>query len=110
MLDFVGYMYILVINLILGVILIILTRYQLDLAIDLMDKQISNKMKTFGATMSRRRGSDREPSNIETIVDLGRTFLALKQEGVSIKDILAEFGGSVVEEAAKQVIPSEESS
>lgn len=104
--DFVLILYILVVAVISIVVLVVLTRYQLDLAISMMNKDIANKLKTFPATLSRSRGSNREPSNWEVLADLGKTFLELKKEGWSVQDILKEFGGSVVEETVKEATQS----
>ena len=102
--DFVLILYIAFVAVLSVVVLIVLTRYQLDLAIDMMNKDIAMKLKTFPATLARSRGSGRESSNWETIASLAQTFMAMKAEGISVKDILSEFGMSVAEETVKKVV------
>ena len=99
--DFVLILYTALVAVISVVVLVFLTRYQMDLMLVLLDEKIANKLKTFPATLAKSRRSDREPSNWETLADLGKTFLALRQEGISVKDILTEFGLSVAEETVK---------
>ena len=82
----------------------------MDQATLTIDTKIGNKMKTFRGTLTRMQGSDREPSNLETIAGLAQTFMAMRAEGISIKDILGEFGLSAVEETVKQVVEPAETS
>ena len=102
--DFVLILYTVLLAAISLMILVILTRYQLDLAIAMINKDIANKLKTFPATLAKSAGSGREPTNMETIIGLGQTFLALRQEGISVKDILSEFGMTVAQETVKEAV------
>ena len=102
MLDFVDYLFIVVVVGISTVITMVLTRYQMDLAIREIDSKISGKMQTFKGSLARMQGTQREPSNTEVVLGLIQGFMAMKAEGYSISDIMKEFGGTVVEETIKE--------
>ena len=102
--DFVLILYTVLLAVVSVVILVFLTRYQMDLMLILLDEKIANKLKTFPATLAKSRGSSREPSNWETIATLAQTFMAMRAEGISVKDILSEFGLSVAEETVKAAV------
>lgn len=92
------------------VITMVVMRYQMDLMISEIDTKIAAKLKTFPATMARSMGSQREPGTTETILGLVQAFMAMKAEGYSIKDIMSEFGGTVVEETIKEAVKPAETS